>query len=328
MGPDSCSKISTGHILFGKPATSLCPYICDNGVQSLRLNTETMRPASSRDSYFGNHKGIFQSKDTSYKHILETGGQVSNSAVAVTEINNTDGVGAGTDSYTQYCGDGSGYPSRSAWVSFENMYEVCLRRLAVAESLVHRIDWLTTTRTGSTTTSKSCSPLAPSTHRPMTMDLRLELSTTLSNRLLRKPKLTIVLSSPSSFRSRAAASAYPHPILAFAIPGLMQDHNGDATCNSDITGVVQNPCPQDVITRMVREGSAGTNDGDGLAQCINESGKDDATAFYIAARLYNSGSVDGSGDLCSGIATHCYSSDIANRLTGWVQAPHGCSLDG
>lgn len=111
-------------------------------------------------------------------------------------------------------------------------------------------------------------------------------------------------------------------------PGLMQDHNGDATCNSDITGVVQNPCPQDAITRMVREGSAGTNDGDGLAQCIDESRKDDVTAFYIAARLYNSGSVDSSGDLCKGIATHCYSSDIANRLTGWVQAPHGCSLDG
>ena len=111
-------------------------------------------------------------------------------------------------------------------------------------------------------------------------------------------------------------------------PGLMQDHNGDATCNSDRSGVVQNPCPQDVITRMVREGTAGTNDGDGLAQCINESRKGDVTAYYIAARLYNSGSVDGSGDLCKGIATHCYSSDIANRLTGWVKAPHRCSLDG
>ena len=108
----------------------------------------------------------------------------------------------------------------------------------------------------------------------------------------------------------------------------MQDHNGAATCNSDKTGVVQNPCPQDVITRMVREGTAGTNDGDGLAQCINESHKGDVKAFYIAARLYNSGSVDGSGDLCKGIATHCYSSDIANRLTGWVSAPHRCSLDG
>jgi hypothetical protein len=101
---------------------------------------------------------------------------------------------------------------------------------------------------------------------------------------------------------------------------------------------------------MIREGTAGTNDGDGLAQTINrkhpslESNlRDDADfrkeatnqygvtgsrAFYIAARLYNSGSVASNGDLGGGIATHCYSSDIANRLTGWVQAQHSCYLDG
>jgi hypothetical protein len=70
-------------------------------------------------------------------------------------------------------------------------------------------------------------------------------------------------------------------------PGLMQSHNGDGTCHSDITGQVQNPCPTGVvsftftvlikkgltsplqITQMIREGTAGTNDGDGLAQNIN-----------------------------------------------------------
>ena len=108
-------------------------------------------------------------------------------------------------------------------------------------------------------------------------------------------------------------------------PGLMQDHNGANSCNSG--GQVQNPCPQSVITGMVSDGTAGTASGDGLAQCINESGDSDVTAFYNAARRYNSGSVDSSGDLCKGVATHCYSSDIANRLTGWITAPHGCSLD-
>jgi len=67
----------------------------------------------------------------------------------------------------------------------------------------------------------------------------------------------------------------------------MQCHNGDGTCHSDITGQIQNPCPDGVvsslkikyqesktnlclqITQMVREGSAGTRDGDGLAQTIN-----------------------------------------------------------
>lgn len=147
-------------------------------------------------------------------------------------------------------------------------------------------------------------------------------------------------------------------------PGLMQDHDGDATCNSDISPyTVQTPCPPDVITQMVRDGSkltytvptsplsfpiesqythqtreksnthlppstaAGTASGDGLANCINESGASDASAFYKAARIYNSGSIASSGNLQDGIATHCYSSDIANRLTGWVLAAHGCTLD-
>lgn len=107
-------------------------------------------------------------------------------------------------------------------------------------------------------------------------------------------------------------------------PGLMQDHNGAGTCND---GGVQDPCPDSEITQMIQDGTAGTDDGDGLAQCINESGAGDVSAFYKAARIYNSGSVDSSGDLGAGIATHCYASDIANRLTGWVNATHKCSLD-
>ncbi len=109
-------------------------------------------------------------------------------------------------------------------------------------------------------------------------------------------------------------------------PGLMQCHNGDGTCHSDYTGQVQNPCPAGIITQMIREGTAGTKSGDGLAQCINLSNSGSVTGFYEAARIYNSGSIDPSGDLCRGIATKCYASDIANRLTGWVFAPHTCYL--
>jgi hypothetical protein len=54
-------------------------------------------------------------------------------------------------------------------------------------------------------------------------------------------------------------------------PGLMQDHNGYYTCNSDLTDEIDYPCSQDTITGMVSEGTAGTDDGDGLANCINES---------------------------------------------------------
>lgn len=47
----------------------------------------------------------------------------------------------------------------------------------------------------------------------------------------------------------------------------------------------------------------------------------------MAARLYNSGSIAPGGDLGAGGSTHCYASDIANRLTGWVHAAHACCLN-
>lgn len=53
-----------------------------------------------------------------------------------------------------------------------------------------------------------------------------------------------------------------------------------------------------------------------------------AAKYYRAARAYNSGSVDPSGDLGKGCCTHCYASDIANRLTGWVTGDSKCTLDG
>lgn len=116
-----CSEPSNDQVLLEKPGKSLCPYFCDNGVQTLRLNPEMIEPESSFDPHFGNHKGNFQSQDTSYEHILATGGQVSNGAIAVSKIKNNDGIGAGKDVYTQYCGNGGSFPPASKWVSFENM---------------------------------------------------------------------------------------------------------------------------------------------------------------------------------------------------------------
>ena len=108
-------------------------------------------------------------------------------------------------------------------------------------------------------------------------------------------------------------------------PGLMQDHNGEATCNE---GGILKPCPKDLIEGMIRDGTAGTEDGDGLVQCLNDSGKEDVSAYYIAARCYNSGSVAKSGALEQGVATHCYASDVANRLMGWAEAEPECWFDG
>ncbi|MBE7180289.1 MAG: LysM peptidoglycan-binding domain-containing protein, partial [Terriglobus roseus] len=61
--------------------------------------------------------------------------------------------------------------------------------------------------------------------------------------------------------------------------------------------------------------------------CLAQAGASGAAGYYRAARIYNSGSIT-NDDLSSGVATHCYSSDIANRLTGWLHGTHGCNLDG
>ena len=68
---------------------------------------------------------------------------------------------------------------------------------------------------------------------------------------------------------------------------------------------------------MIRDGTGGTASGDGLAGILNRVGRADASAWYNAARIYNSGSLPGSDDLDgTPRATLCYVSDIANRLTG------------
>jgi hypothetical protein len=105
-------------------------------------------------------------------------------------------------------------------------------------------------------------------------------------------------------------------------PGLMQSHDGSGSCNN---GGVQNPCPASEITQMITDGTAGTSSGDGLKQCIAESGATDVSMYYKAARIYNSGSINSNGNLGAGVATHCYASDVANRLTGWTTAGSTCN---
>jgi hypothetical protein len=104
-------------------------------------------------------------------------------------------------------------------------------------------------------------------------------------------------------------------------PGLFQDFNGEASCND---GKVVTPCPPATITKMIEEG-AGVGMEVGLSIGIAATGVSDVSKYYKAARIYNSGSVDSSGNLGAGIATHCYASDIANRLHGWVDGGSSCS---
>lgn len=73
--------------------------------------------------YFGNKDGNFQPARTSFVDgatAKQTGGQVGGD-LAVYSINNQDGIGVGSDTYTQYCGNGDAFPPKSSWVSFEQM---------------------------------------------------------------------------------------------------------------------------------------------------------------------------------------------------------------
>ncbi|KAJ5394745.1 hypothetical protein N7509_000003 [Penicillium cosmopolitanum] len=78
---------------------------------------------------------------------------------------------------------------------------------------------------------------------------------------------------------------------------------------------------------MILDGVEGTPAGPGLKALIaQEGGSTDVASFYKAARAYNSGTVASSGNLGQGIATHCYASDIANRLLGWTNGPSRSKL--
>jgi hypothetical protein len=98
-------------------------------------------------------------------------------------------------------------------------------------------------------------------------------------------------------------------------PGLFQSFNGQGSCNRDNVNF-KTPCPESDILLMVREG-AGIGRPFGLMQAMQQAGANDDSKYYKAARIYNSGSIAASGNLGDGIATHCYASDIANRLVGW-----------
>jgi hypothetical protein len=95
-------------------------------------------------------------------------------------------------------------------------------------------------------------------------------------------------------------------------PGLMQDHDGAATCNE---GAVQTPCPSAKITQMIRDGVAGTPKGDGIVQLLRRVTGNPSSKYYKVARMYNSGSIDPSGHLEKGIATHCYGKRLLNHTS-------------
>ncbi|QKX59671.1 uncharacterized protein TRUGW13939_06811 [Talaromyces rugulosus] len=229
-----------------------------------------------------------------------TGETVTVSSLQVTAVNADDGVGAGTDSYSYYTGDGStgaGWPDQSKWVSFSDMFEANKANMLVG------CEWMSVPDD----TDDEIQELQDAINQ-------VAQETFVDHRFI----LAIVMQeSNGCVRVHTTGNGVVNP-------GLMQSHDGTGTCNSD--GVVQTPCPESEIVQMIEDGTAGTAEGDGLANCINNAQTTDVSAYYKAARIYNSGSIASDGNLSEGNgATPCYASDVANRLTGWVNAASTCS---
>ena len=85
------------------------------------------------------------------------------------------------------------------------------------------------------------------------------------------------------------------------------------------------PCPASEITQMLKDGTDGTGEGTtSLVAALAEADCTDVSRYYKAARIYNSGSIDVSGLLQDGVATHCYASDVANlEESSIVAKPQG-----
>lgn len=233
-------------------------------------------------------------------------GETVTTGLAVTAVNANDGAGAGSDVYNMYTGDGSsgaGWPALSAWVSYSDMLAA---NTPLMQESCGNLGY------GDNDSDDEISAIADAIDQVAT-------ATFVDHRFI-----LAVIMQESKGCVRAVTSNY-----GVSNPGLMQDHDGASTCNPGASGSAQavSPCPDSEISGMISDGTAGTDAGPGLAGLINTATGTDSQAFYQAARMYNSGSIDSSGDLGAGIATHCYASDIANRLMGWVNAPTTCTLD-
>lgn len=215
----------------------------------------------------------------------------------------------GLNNYTLYLGTGSvasGWPSHLQWISFNDMWTINQHIISRSCNEIYNTPNLSPSETTSLYTA-----IQSAAH-----------TTRVDHRFI----LAIIMQETKGC-VRASTSISPNGEVRN--PGIMQDHDGSHTCNEN--SKVSTPCPDAEILGMITDGVAGTVKGSGLAGAItsaNFNGVEFAEAYYRAARLYNSGVINLSQDLNKGEgATHCYASDVANRMVGWVDAPTACTLD-
>ncbi|KAK4495003.1 hypothetical protein PRZ48_013330 [Zasmidium cellare] len=203
-------------------------------------------------------------------------------------VNDTrDGIGAGTDAYKYYQGDASKFPNNTLWISFEDMWNNNVNNIQQS------CGWL---KYGTDDSDQEIQNIYNGIQDRANASL-------VDHRLI----LALVL------QESHGCVRVPHTKSYGGVKntGLMQAHDGHEynSHHSDKS-----------IIYMIQDGTQGTKKGDGLVQLLNMY-----TNPYSAARAYNSGLIAKSGDLSDGAgATACYVSDVANRLTGWVNAKSTC----
>lgn len=187
---------------------------------------------------------------------------------------------------------GGDWPAESQWADFNSMWTANLDNVI----------------------SKSCTSFGQANNSPQeSADMKSAIENVAKSSGVDARFILAIVMQESNGCVRAPTTNY-----GVRNPGLMQSHDGASSCYN------VNPCSKETIQGMIEDGTNGTPSGDGLKQILAKFGGSGVSQFYKAARVYNSGSIAASGLLQDGIATHCYASDIANRLLGWSEGVGGC----
>lgn len=195
-----------------------------------------------------------------------------------------DGIKTVTDKYTCYSGTWKNYPPPSKWLSFAAMWNY------------NKVNF-----------KNACQNLGVKTGNDT--DLQIQqiyqgIQTVAKESLIDHRFILAVIVQESLGCVYVPTTEAPDG--STRNPGLMQSHNGT-------TYDPKNSAAS--ILQMIRDGTEGTQYGNGLVQLVNYYGD-----IYDAARGYNSGRVNRTQLNDGFAATATYVSDIGNRMTGWLYA--------
>ncbi|KAF1817451.1 hypothetical protein P152DRAFT_408080 [Eremomyces bilateralis CBS 781.70] len=187
----------------------------------------------------------------------------------------------GTYQYQCFGGDISKYPTLHQWLSFDNLLQI--NRPALA--LTNTEDQIGYIRDGIIAVAEES-----------IVDPRVIL---------------VVMMQESTGRANS-------PCTGGHNCGLMQANRGSTSFDSSQ--------PRQSIKQMIAEGIQGTTEGPGYVQYLNNDASYSYTNNrwpnnpFAAARCYNSGRIDPSGnlDIASYGSMRSYVNDVANRLLGWT----------